>query len=53
MRLLRLPELRGRLAGLRADRRVRRLRATLRLHRRELLAVGLGLGILLMIIHWS
>lgn len=52
--LLRLPSDVGeRLAALRADRRVRRLRAALRLHKRGLLALTLGLGIVLMVIHWS
>ena len=52
--LLRLPsDLGERLAALRADRRVRRLRAALRLHHRRILAVVLGLGIVLMVIHWS
>jgi hypothetical protein len=47
------PELLARLAALRAHPRVRRLRAALRLHRQALLAVALGTGILLMVIHWS
>ena len=46
-------ELAQRLAAFRAHPRARRLRAALRLHRRSLLAVILGVGILLMVIHWS
>jgi hypothetical protein len=53
MPLLRPLELAGRLAALRAHPRARRLRAALRLHKRALLAMTLGVGILLMVIHWS
>jgi hypothetical protein len=48
-----LAELRGRLAGLRGRPRVRRARAALRLHRRLLLALLVGAGILSMVIHWA
>ncbi len=43
----------GALAGLlRADRRLRRARAALRLHGKTMVAVVLAAGILLMVLHW-
>lgn len=48
-----LLELRARAAALRADPRVRRARAALRLHRRLLLAVALAAGIAGMVVHWA
>lgn len=46
-------ELRARLTAFKADPRVRRLRAALRLHHRLILALVVGLGIATMVVHWA
>jgi hypothetical protein len=47
------PEVEARWSAFRARPGVRRARAALRLHRKTIVAVALGVGILLMIFHWS
>ncbi len=46
-------EVEARWSAFRASPAVRRARAALRLHRKTIVAVALGVGILLMIFHWS